>query len=161
MSEVRWLDEDEMEAWRLLLQTSVRLLDRLDADLQAAHGLSLADYEVLVHLAAVPEARLRMSELATRALASRSRLTHAVDRLAKRDLVQREQCEKDRRGWYAVLTPQGRRLLETAAPTHVSGVRRYVLERACSKEELAAFTAMLGKLAEGLDEPSCPAPPHP
>ena len=69
-----------------------------------------------------------MRDLADRALVSRSRLTHTVDRLADRDLVRRERCEEDRRGITAVLRPEGLARLEEAAPTHVAGVRRLLVD---------------------------------
>jgi DNA-binding MarR family transcriptional regulator len=72
---------------------------------------------------------LRMRELAERALVSKSRLTHTVDRLAARGLVRREPCPEDRRGVSAVLTANGLTLLQQAAPTHVDGVRRLLLSR--------------------------------
>ena len=48
--EPRWLDASEMRAWRAFVEGSQRLLDRLQRDLQSGHGLSLADYEILVRL---------------------------------------------------------------------------------------------------------------
>src|SRR3712207_6651836 len=114
----RWLDEAEFEAWVAMLRASVLLLQRLDDELQQAHGLSLSDYEVLVQLSEAPGGALRMTDLASRTLASKSRLTHAVDRLETADLVVRRRCESDRRGFFAVLTEAGRAKLEEAAHTH-------------------------------------------
>jgi DNA-binding MarR family transcriptional regulator len=128
MAGANWLDAEEQRTWRTVLRHSVLMLDRLDADLRSEHGIALADYEILVQLSEAPEQRLRMSELADRALVSRSRLTHRVDRLADGGLVSRLPCPSDRRGMFAVLSPKGRKLLEAAAPTHVAGVRRYVID---------------------------------
>ena len=50
MTEPRWLSEEEQQAWRAFLRAGVRLLERLDAELEEAHGMSLADYEVLADL---------------------------------------------------------------------------------------------------------------
>ncbi|HVN51886.1 MAG TPA: MarR family transcriptional regulator [Acidimicrobiales bacterium] len=159
-SGTRWLDADEQDAWRTLLRFSVLMLDRLDADLRAAHDIGLADYEILVQLADAPGRALRMSELANLALVSRSRLTHRVDRLVDAGLVTREPCPTDRRGMFAVLSDEGMALLEAAAPTHVAGVRRYVVEpldaatRHALVEELATTLAELDKggLVTGCDE---------
>ena len=128
MPEVQWLDEDEQQAWRLLLRVTLTLVDRLDEELRREHQLALGDYEILAHLSGQPYHRLRMRDLADRALVSRSRLTHTVDRLADRDLVRRERCEEDRRGITAVLRPEGLARLEEAAPTHVAGVRRLLVD---------------------------------
>ena len=70
-----------------------------------------------------------MSELAERALFSRSRLSHAVVRLEEGGLVLRETCPTDRRGTFAVLTARGHDVVEGAAPGHVAAVRRMVFDR--------------------------------
>jgi DNA-binding MarR family transcriptional regulator len=123
-----WLDESEMQAWQAFLRASTRLMERLDAELDG-FGISLADYEILVHLSAEPSGELRMTELAAQTLVSRSGLTRRLDRLAERGLVVRRSCATDRRGVLAVLTPAGRARLEEAAPTHVDGVRRHFISQ--------------------------------
>jgi DNA-binding MarR family transcriptional regulator len=145
----RWLTETEQTAWRAILEVSVRLLERLDADLQAAHQLSLSEYEILVHLSASPIRRLRMRELADQALVSRSRLTHTVNRMEERGLVSRERCEEDRRGLFAVLTDEGMALLESAAPTHVAGVRRHLID-CIPPEDLDAVVAVFAAAQRSL-----------
>ena len=112
----RWLSAAEQRAWRSWLAADRLLLDRLDRQLQDDAGMSHADYEILVHLSEADDDRMRMSELAERALFSRSRLSHAVSRLERLGWVAREDCATDRRGMYAVLTPTGRAALEAAAP---------------------------------------------
>ena len=59
-AEPRWLDEGEMRAWRALIGATTDLLAVLDNELQAAHGLSLADYEVLVRISEAPGETLRI-----------------------------------------------------------------------------------------------------
>ena len=117
-----------MQAWEAFLRASIRLMERLDAELEG-HGLSLADYEILVHLSAEPSGELRMTELAARTLVSRSGLTRRLDRLVLSGLVERRSCPTDRRGVFAVLTETGRRRLEASAPTHVDGVRRHFISQ--------------------------------
>src|SRR5262245_16025581 len=124
-----WLDAEQQEAWRTLLRVHGRLLARLDAELQADHAISLPDYEVLVHLSEAPARQLRMAELADRLLLSPSGLTRRLDGLVRDGLVERLACPSDRRGSLAALTQTGLDRLEKAAPTHVAGVRRYVIDR--------------------------------
>jgi DNA-binding MarR family transcriptional regulator len=126
--EVRWLDSDEMRAWRAFIQATFLVPDQLDRELQQAFGVSLAEYEVLAFLSEAADGRLRMSELASSVLFTKSRLTHIVDRLAEAGLVRREPCPDDRRGSYAVLTEAGREWLRRAAPTHLDGVRRHLID---------------------------------
>jgi DNA-binding MarR family transcriptional regulator len=145
-----WLDDDEMRAWRSFLQASTRLLERLDDEL-AEVGLSLADYEILAHLAEA-ENGLRMTDLAGRALVSRSGLTRRVDRLVQEGLVDRRACPTDRRGVLAVITGSGRARLEEAAPTHVAGVRRHFLE-ALHGQDLCALASSLDSVRASAEHP--------
>ena len=119
-----FLDEPEGRAWRGFLRAHARLVRQLDEELRAAHGLPLSTYDVLVNLDHAPDRRLRMRELADAIVLSRSGLTRLVDRLVRNGLVEREECEEDARGAFAVLTDAGRRVLDEARPTHQDGVRR-------------------------------------
>ena len=66
----RWLTEEQQKNWRAWLAASMLLNDQLSRDLQESHGLTMADYEILVRLSETPDRRLRMSELAPSSLAS-------------------------------------------------------------------------------------------
>ena len=122
------LDPDEMGAWYAFIRVATKALDQLDHDLQAHHGLSLADYEILSQLSAQPERRLQMTALAEVSMLSQSRLTYRVDRLERDGLVVRVPCESDGRRIWAQLTDEGFRRLEVAYPVHLEGVRRYVVD---------------------------------
>ena len=100
----------------------------LDSELEAAHGLPLTQYEVLLYLDAAPDRRLRMTELARSVLLSQSGVTRLVDRLEARGLVVREPCPEDRRGLLARITDEGRRRLAEARPTHLAGIRRLFVQ---------------------------------
>ena len=147
----RWLTQEEQESWRAWIQASLLLTDRLSRDIQAQHGLTFADYEILVWLSEAPDRRLRMSELARRALSSRSRLSHQIDRMEKAGLVTREVCAEDRRGSFAVLTDAGWRTIVDAAPDHVASVRAHLVD-VLSPEEFAALGAACRKVADSLQE---------
>ncbi|MBV9661810.1 MAG: MarR family transcriptional regulator [Acidimicrobiales bacterium] len=134
---VRWLDDWEQAVWRHLLSVESCLRERLDGDLRVAHGLSLGDYEVLVQLSEGDPGGLRMSDLAQRLLLSRSGLTRRVDGLVKEGLVERRACPADGRGSMARLTETGATRLRDAAPTHVAGVRRYLIDPLGDLHELA------------------------
>jgi DNA-binding MarR family transcriptional regulator len=125
---VPWLTENEQHVWRLLLAVESRLRDRLDSELRTIHDVSLGDYAVLVNLSEAAGQALRMSELADRLVISRSGLTRRVDAMERRGLVRRRPCPEDGRGSMAELTSAGFDLLRRAAPTHVAGVRRYLVD---------------------------------
>jgi DNA-binding MarR family transcriptional regulator len=122
-----WLDEEEMKAWRGLVEVYVDVFGDLDAELQRAHGLAESEYGVLVVLSEAPDHRLRMCDLAGALHLSPSGLTRRLDGLAAKGWVRREPSPNDRRVTFAALTPKGMAKLEAAAPQHVEGVRRNLL----------------------------------
>ena len=144
------LDADEMGTWRAFIQVATRALDRLDHELQTAHDLTLGDYEILVSLSEEVDRRLQMSTLAERSLVSQSRLTYRVDRLEKRGYVSRVPCPTDGRRIWAQLTADGFAALEAAYPTHLAGVRRYVIDPV-DHRDLAAVTRALEAMISSID----------
>jgi DNA-binding MarR family transcriptional regulator len=149
MAAARSLDHTELAAWRGFLLASRLVTDALDADLRARHGRSLSDYEVLLLLHDAAGHRLRMSELADRALVTRSRLTHTVDRLEAEGLVRRRPVTADRRGSYAELTRAGIAALRSMAPTHVAGIRREFLDH-LTAAETEALADVFDRLVRGI-----------
>ena len=112
-----------------MLRAHAALTKTLDAQLEAAHGLPLSSYEVLVRLADADGERMRMCDLADSIVLSRSGLTRLVDRLERDGLIARRSCSSDARGAFACLTPRGREVLEAARTTHLAGVRELFLGR--------------------------------
>jgi DNA-binding MarR family transcriptional regulator len=110
------LDERELRAWRGMLRAHAALTKALDADLEAAHGLPLSSYEVLMYLNDAEGRKMRMRDLAASVILSRSGLTRLADRLEREGLIRRESCDDDARGAYAVLTPAGAE--KRGAPPH-------------------------------------------
>ena len=140
--EPRWLDEGEMRAWRALIGATTDLLAVLDNELQVAHGLSLADYEVLVRISESPDETMRMTDLASDLHLSPSGITRRIDGLVKSGLVERKRCPTDRRGAIAVLTEAGMKVLKDAAPTHVEGVRAHFIDRLSARQLANLATAL-------------------
>ncbi len=118
-----------MEAWHGFLRAHSALVRELDVEMQAEHGLSLTQYEVLLLLSTSGGGAARMSDLADGALLSLSGLSRLVDRLVAMGLVERMQCPNDRRSSLARLTPLGRRRFREAQPTHHDGVHRLFIDR--------------------------------
>ena len=150
----RWLTDDQQQAWRAWIAASLLLPDRLSRDLQDEAGISLADYEILVHLSESPQRRLRMSELADLTLSSRSRLSHQIDRMSNAGLVDRQPCSEDRSGSFAVLTQDGYDFLVTTAPAHVASVRAHLVD-VLTPEEFDVLGRICTKVADRL-RPTAP-----
>ncbi|MGH3430422.1 MAG: MarR family winged helix-turn-helix transcriptional regulator [Mycobacteriales bacterium] len=125
-----------MRAWRAYVLGKTLLDAQLNRDLQEAHQLGLADYELLVRLAEAPGVQVRMSTLAGQVASSKSRISHQIGRMEKTGLVRREECPGDRRAVLAVLTNHGQEVLSSAAPTHVRGVRDNLVDLLSDQERL-------------------------
>lgn len=155
-------DDPRLSAWRAFLHAHARLLRRLDEELQAEHGLSLAEYDALLQLAHAPDRRLRMSVLAERVLLSRSGITRLVDRLEGSGMVARSACVTDARGAEASLTPSGLDRLRAASRTHLDGIERYFLVPVSDEDRAAVERAAngiidgLGRSGPGLDASCLP-----
>ena len=143
-----WLTDGEQCAWRTFLDVNRMLMHQLERDLQP-FGLTMNDYEILVNLSESADRRLRMSDLATATLQSKSRLSHQITRMENAGLVRRENCESDRRGLYAVLTEHGMETMQKVAPHHVASVRRHFIDLVPA-ESLTELDKALKPIAEHL-----------
>jgi DNA-binding MarR family transcriptional regulator len=153
------LSPRELAAWKGMLAAHSRLLARLDSELERDHGLPLTSYEVLMYLGDADGERLRMGELADRLLLSRSGITRLVDRLERQGLIARERCERDGRGLFARLTPEGQEKLAAVRPAHLAGVRRHFISRLAPRE-LEQLGAIWRRLLAGDDaQPAVDAQP--
>ncbi len=148
---------DRMGAWLNLIQANRVVAAALEEQLQLESGLSLAEHETLARIAETPDGKLRMAELASLLLVSKSGATRIVDRLEEAGLVRRDVCLSDRRVTYAALTPQGREVLDRSMP-----VLRRGLERSFSvylaDTDVASLRRALRKVLEGhgkWDESRC------
>jgi DNA-binding MarR family transcriptional regulator len=160
MTTPRWLNDVEMSAWRGLMTTNRLLFEQLGRDLSRQSGLSMADYEVLVRLSEAENRKLRMSELASASLSSKSRLSHQVARMEEAGWVRRESCPSDRRGAFAVLTDEGFAVLAEAAPGHVESVRQNLFDHltAAQVRQLAEITSTVNARLEEAAERDYAAP---
>lgn len=136
-----------MVAWRAFLTAHARVTEILEAELQDERQLPLAWYDVLVQLQEAPRNRLRMSELASRVLLSKSGLTRLVDRMCKAGLVERSFDEMDRRGRWVSLCGQGLETLRSAAPVHLRGVAEHFTSH-LSAEEAALIAEVLNRIVD-------------
>src|SRR5881397_4238271 len=122
-----------LEAWRSMLRAHATLIRRLDTDLERETGLALADFDVLAQLAAA-HGELRMTDLADRALISRSGMSRRVARLADQGLVRRDKAGSDGRGVVVALTEAGIARLTEAAPVHVRGISKLFVAKLDDQE---------------------------
>lgn len=141
-------DEHQLSAWRAFLHAHATVVERLDHELQEEQNLPLTWYEVLLHLSSARDDRLRLSELASCLLLSRSGITRLMDRMVDAGLVERQPCVTDRRGAFAVLSPGGLDRLRKAAPVHLRGVQQHFAAH-LDAGEIEAIRSGLEKVAAG------------
>jgi len=145
----RWLDDEEMAAWRGLVETFMDLSAVLEAELVDAHDLTMGEYSALVQLSEAPDRRLRMCDFASRLHLSPSGTTRRLEELVRSGYVRREPDTTDRRVINAVLTDDGMAKLVDAAPTHVDGVRRHLLDH-LTKSQIRQLGGVLRALQDSV-----------
>ena len=128
---------DELRIWREFIEAGEALRNQLTTRLQGDTGLSPADYAVLLALSEATGNRARSSDLAARIGWERSRLSHHLPRMERRELIRREECATDSRGAEVVLAPAGRDAFRAATVPHLTAVRELFID-ALSAGQLAA-----------------------
>ncbi len=151
-------DDPRLRAWVAFLQAYAVVTRRLEAELGAERGLSLAEYDALVQLAIADARRLRMGELAERLVLSRSGASRLVDRLEADRLVARRACPTDARGSWAELTEAGLDRLRQATPVHLRGVEAHFLAP-LSEEDREGLARALEAIVRGQRGPGESMPP--
>ena len=144
-----------LNVWVTLLRAHAALTRELSADLVNTHGLTINDYEVLLHLARADANRLRRVDLAERLLLTASGITRLLDGLERGGYVRKEHCESDGRVSYAVLTDDGHAKLKDASKTHIAGIRE-LFEARFEEVELQTLADLLSRLpVTAGDEETC------
>jgi len=133
-----------LAAWQALLRSHATLMRQLERDLAKETGLALADFDVLAQLALAGGA-LRMTQLADRALLSRSGMTRRVARLVDVGHVRRANADGDARGVVVALTDAGVARLIEAAPVHARGIFDLFVAR-LNDQELEVLASALEKV---------------
>jgi len=133
-----------LDAWDSFLRAHATLMRRLEIDLAQGTGLTLADFDVLAQLARAG-GELRMTDLANRALVSRSGMTRRVARLVEEGLVRRANADADARGVVVALTDAGVARLTETAPVHLRGVSELFVAQ-LDEQEVAVLKNALDKV---------------
>jgi DNA-binding MarR family transcriptional regulator len=135
----------DLSAWTRFLRAHAALTRELSARLEAEHGLSLRDFDVLVQLSHAPDRRLRRIDLARTVILSASGITRLLDGLERAGWVAKASCESDARVTYAVLTDAGLAKCEQARGTCESDIDA-LFDSRFSDEERAQLAELLGRL---------------
>ncbi|WP_308200964.1 MarR family transcriptional regulator [Actinoplanes sp. M2I2] len=148
--DTRWLDQEQKAVWVRLAAVLELLPSALDSQLRRDAQITHFDYFVLAMLSEAPNRTLRMTTLAELTAATLARLSHVVQRLETRGLVERFPCPEDKRATNARLTAAGWDKVREAAPGHVATVRETVVD-ALSPGQIAQLTDILDAVLHRLD----------
>jgi DNA-binding MarR family transcriptional regulator len=144
-------DDPLITTFGMLIEAHAAVLADVSRDLEAISGVPLAWFEVMLRLARSPDHQLRMAELARQVSLSTSGLTRLVDRVEEAGYVERQSCPGDRRGAFAVLTPDGQDVLRRSLPRHLETLERRVAS------PLGADAAQLTELLRTLRDAKSPS----
>ena len=135
----------DLTAWVTFLRAHSAITREMSNQLQREHGLTLHDYEVLLHLARSEYGMMRRVDLARNVLLTASGITRLLEGLERAGYVEKATCESDARVSYAKLTEAGRTKLRAAGITHVRGVEELFTGR-YSDSELETLAQLLARL---------------
>jgi DNA-binding MarR family transcriptional regulator len=149
MPESPALSSAELETWASFFTLRRRLDRALDLQLQRDSGLSASEYEVLVAINVSERRQLRIKEIAGTIGWEKSRVSHLVTRMERRDLVIRTECDTDARGSWIGLTASGRRAVLGAMRGHTETVRRYFFD-VLEPGDAERLEALSGRVVEAI-----------
>jgi DNA-binding MarR family transcriptional regulator len=139
------ITDTRLDSWLSFIRAHAAITRELSTDLQREHGLTLNDYEVLLHLSHADGGRLRRVDLAERVILTASGITRLLEGLERAGFVAKEHCATDARVTYAKITPDGKAKLRDAAKTHLRGVDELFVGR-YSDSELMTLAELLARL---------------
>ncbi|MDA3643981.1 MarR family transcriptional regulator [Saccharopolyspora indica] len=150
-STVAELDDGGFDAWLGVWKAHTLVIREVERALRSAGAPSVPACEVLSRLAAAPDGRLQMHELARRCFVSKSGISQLVTQLSKQGLVERQSDPDDLRTTYAALTDQGEQALSTYGPVFLRAVREN-FSRHLGGDDAAALSRITARLITGHGE---------
>lgn len=134
MTELTEKTQEKVKVWHAFEQSCSKVVAALAQDMQEAQNLPLTWYNVLFHLNSDPRGGMRLQDLAEAVDLSQSGLTRLLDRMAEAELINREPCPYDRRGAYAIITTEGKTVLEQATPVYLCSIDTHFLQHLNNEE---------------------------
>lgn len=135
----------ELVAFGRLMRAHTVLRRELEAEVLTPRGLTINDFEALLHLSQAEEQRLRRIDLVERLMLTPSGVTRLLEGLEEAGLTENRQCEGDARVTWAQLTPAGAETLECVGVNHTARLRA-LFRDALSEDEVAQLSELLGRL---------------
>lgn len=140
-----------LKLWVVLSRAHDAIAEHARADV-SRHGLTLAEFGIMEAL--FHRGPMLLGEVQRRILVSSGGITYLVNRLEERGLVERRECEEDRRARYAALTGEGEALVRRIFPEHARCLEHALAGLdAGEKEEAIRLLRELGRHAA--EAPRC------
>jgi DNA-binding MarR family transcriptional regulator len=133
-----------MPAFLALLRTHARLWDRVEADIRQISGLTVARYDVLMHLD-LAGGRLGLNALANGVVLSPSGLSKLLDRMQASGLIERQPDPDDARATFANITAPGRALVRKTRQRHHPFLQ-HIFGDVLNDRDLADLTRIMNKI---------------
>jgi DNA-binding MarR family transcriptional regulator len=134
--------DNGLQAWRSMLLAYDSAMRAIDGEFARAGSIPLTWYDVLLELEAAPDRRLRMQELASRVVLSRTRVSRLVDEMVQDGLVTKAQDAADRRSVWATITTAGIRARRRTAPLYMQGIEKFFAAHLTDEEKSVIATAL-------------------
>ena len=134
-----------------ILQVAKAVQASLSGPMDAQHGLSLSEIDVLANLSVAPEGALRMSQISDALVTNRPAVTRLIDGLETKGLVERRALPGDRRAVKAAITDAGRARFREVCPFLEEELRHSLGDVLDDDEAVAlrsSLAAILGRLGE-------------
>ena len=141
-------DDRWMSAWLDLVRTHTKFWEHVESHMRAAHGLTMARYDVLAHLSAAG-GRLGLTELASAIALSPSGLSKLLDRMDASGLIRRDPDPDDARAAFATITPHGRSLVGKARASHHELLRE-TFGAALTDRDVSDLARVMRKIATSI-----------
>ncbi|MGW4109839.1 MarR family winged helix-turn-helix transcriptional regulator [Actinosynnema sp. NPDC004786] len=139
---------ESTELWLVWKRAYETVRAAVVADVTAASGLSEAELSVLVCLHESGGV-LRQNALAAALGWDRTRLSHLLTRMEKRDYVARDKVAN---GVEVTLRPTGRRTVDASVPALDAATRRHLVDR-LDPRDAKALKDIVGRLVSGGGNP--------
>ena len=150
------VSDSALTAWLRFLRAHAQITRELGARLEAKHGLTMSDYDVLIQLYLAEGHAMRRVDIARQVLLTASGITRLLDGLERSGLVAKRSCSTDARVSYAVLTEEGVRKVESARDSHLADVHE-LFGSQFSPEEREHLAELLGRLPLAHTAEACSA----
>jgi DNA-binding MarR family transcriptional regulator len=150
------ISDPTLTAWVRFLRAHAAVTRELGARLEADHGLTMSDYDVLIQLYFAEGRAMRRVDIARQVLLTASGITRLLDGLEQCGLVAKKACATDARVSYAVLTEEGVRKVEAARDSHLADVEE-LFGSQFAPHERAQLAEFLGRLPLAHTSEACSA----